>query len=98
MDCSPPDSSVHGDSPGKNIGVGWQFILQGIFLTQGLNPVLGVSQVAIVINNLPANEGDVRDAGLIPASGRSPGEGHGNSLQYSCLENPMDRRAWQVAV
>ena len=41
-----------------------------------------------VIKNLPANAGDV---GLIPASGRSPGEGNGNPLQYSCLENPMDR-------
>ena len=41
-----------------------------------------------VIKNLPANAGD---AGLIPASGRSPGEGNGNPLQYSCLENPMDR-------
>ena len=38
------------------------------------------------------------DPGLIPGSGRSPGEGHGNPLQYSCLENPMDRGAWQAAV
>ena len=52
------------------------------------------SQVALVVNNLPASAGDVRDAGLIPRSGRSPGGGHGNLLQYSCLENPMDRGAW----
>ena len=47
-----------------------------------------------VVKNLPANIGDVRDAGLISRSGRSPGEGNGNPLQYSCLENPMDRGAW----
>ena len=50
--------------------------------------------VALVVKNLPANAGDLRDAGLIPGWGRSPGGGHGNSLQYSCLENPMDREAW----
>ena len=43
--------------------------------------------------NLPANSGDVRNVGLIPGSGRSPGGGHGNPLQYSCLENPIDRGA-----
>ena len=46
----------------------------------------------------PASAGDVRDVGLIPGSGRSPGERHGNSLQYSCLENPMDRGASQAMV
>ena len=46
------------------------------------------------IKNPPANAGDVRDASLIPGSGRSPGGGHGNPLQYSCLENLMDRGAW----
>ena len=45
-----------------------------------------------------ASAGDVRDMGSIPRSGRSPGEGHGNPLQHSCLENPMDRRAWQAIV
>ena len=44
------------------------------------------------------NAGDTGDVGLIPESGRSPGEGHGNPLQYSCLENPMDRGAWRTAV
>ena len=48
-----------------------------------------------VVKNLPANAGDTD---LIPGSGRSPGEGNGNSLQYSCLGNPMDRGAWQAAV
>ena len=51
------------------------------------------SQVALVVKNLPANAGDVRDAGLIPASGRSPAEGQGNPLQYSCLEKPHGQRS-----
>ena len=51
------------------------------------------SQVAPVVKNLPANAGDVRDMGSIPGSGRSPREGHGNPLQYSCLENPTDKRS-----
>ena len=50
--------------------------------------------MALVVKNLPARAGDVRDRGLIPGSARSPGEGHDNLLQYSCLENPMDRGAW----
>ena len=54
--------------------------------------------VALVVKNLPANAGDMRDAGLIPGSGRSPGGGQGNTLQYSCLENPTDRGAWWAAV
>ena len=51
-----------------------------------------------MVKNIPANVGDVRDTGLIPGLGRSPGGGHGNPLQFSCLENPMDRRAWQATV
>ena len=58
----------------------------------------GVSQMALVVKNLTANAGDVRDEGSIPGSGRSPGGGHGNPLQYSCLGNPMDRGAWQAEV
>ena len=54
--------------------------------------------MALVIKNPPDNAGDVRDTGLIPGSGRSPGKGHGNPLQYSCLENPVDRRAWWAPV
>ena len=56
------------------------------------------SQVALVAKNPPANAGDVRDVGLIPASGISPGEGHNNPLQYSCLEDPMNSGAWQAIV
>ena len=48
--------------------------------------------------NPPANAGDAGEAGLIPESGRFPGEGNGNPLQYSCLENLTDRRAWQATV
>ena len=48
----------------------------------------------LVVKNLPANAGDVRDMGLFSGLGRPPGGGHGNPLQYSCLENPMDRGAW----
>ena len=54
--------------------------------------------MALVVKNPPANAGDVRDTGLIPGWGRSPGEGYGNLLQDSCLENPMDRGAWQAMV
>ena len=53
----------------------------------------GVSQVALVVKNAPANAGDSRDACSIPGLGRSPGIGNGNPLQYSCLENSMDRGA-----
>ena len=49
------------------------------------------SQVALAVKNLPANAGDLRDAVSIPGLGRSPAGGNGNPLQYSCLENPMDR-------
>ena len=49
------------------------------------------SQVALLVKNPPATAGDTRDAGLIPGSGRFPGGGNGNPLQYSCLENSMDR-------
>ena len=60
--------------------------------------LLGASQVVLVVKNPLANAGDIRDMGLIPGLGRSPGEGTGNPLQYSCLENPMDREAWWVTV
>ena len=51
-----------------------------------------------MVKNLPANAGDTGDERLIPESGRSPGGGSGNPFQYSCLENPMDRGAWQATV
>ena len=55
-------------------------------------------RVALVVKNPPANAGDVRDMGSIPGLGKSPGAGQGNLLQYSCLENPTDRGAWQATV
>ena len=51
-----------------------------------------------MVENPPTNQVDVRDTGSIPGSERSPGGGHGNPVQYSCLENPMDRGAWWVSV
>ena len=54
--------------------------------------------MALVVKNLPANAGDIRDVGSIPGSGRSPEGGHGNPFQYSRLENPMDRGAFWAIV
>ena len=54
--------------------------------------------MALVVKNPPANAGDIRDADSIPGWGRTPGGGHGNPFQYSCLENPMDREAWWATV
>ena len=55
---------------------------------------MGFLQVALAVKNIPANVGDIRDVASIPGSGRSSGGGHGNQLQYSRLENPMDRGVW----
>ena len=57
-----------------------------------------MSQMALAVKNLPANAADIRDVGSIPGLGRSPRGGNGNPLQYSCLENPMDRGAWEATV
>ena len=54
--------------------------------------------MVLVVKNPLVNAGDLTDKGSIPGSGRSPGEGNGNPLQYSCLENPIDRGAWQATV
>ena len=51
-----------------------------------------------MVKNWPASAGDTRDLGSIPGSGRYPGEGNGNPLEFSCLENPMDREAWRATV
>ena len=69
----------------------WSF-LEKFKIELPYNPV--ASQVALVVKNPHASSGDIRDTGLIPGSGRSPGEGSGNPLQYSCLEYPTDRGAW----
>ena len=67
--------------------------LHGGFVTE--SKFMGL-QVVLVVKNLPAHAGDVRDVGSIPASRRSPGGGHGNPLQYSCLENPTGREVWRA--
>ena len=56
------------------------------------------SQVVLVVKNTSANAGNIRDLSLIPGSGRASGEGHGSPLQYSCLENPLDRGTWWATV
>ena len=75
VDCSPPESSVHG-------------ILQARILEW-----VAISFSRLIMNP-PPNAGDARNTGSIPELGRSPGVGNGNPLQYSCLENPMDRAGW----
>ena len=60
--------------------------------------MIWASQVVLAVKNLTANAGDLRDVSSISESERSPGGGHGNPLQYSCLENPMDRGAWWAIV
>ena len=67
-------------------------------ILSGLRGLGKASQVLLVVKNPPANAGDVRDVGFIPGLGRSPGGDHGNPLQYSCLENPIDRGAWWTTV
>ena len=57
-----------------------------------------LSIINSLVKNLPANAGDIRDAGLILGSGRSPGEGNGNPLHYSCLGNPIDRVVWPANI
>ena len=75
-----------------------QDLTTGNVASQFMVLIQGASQVALVVKNLPPNAGDKRNAGSVPGSGRSPGVKRGNPLQYSCLENPMDRRAWQATV
>ena len=62
------------------------------------NKLTWASQVALVVKNPSANAGDIRDSGSITGLGRSPGGGHGNPLQYPCLESLMDRGAWRAIV
>ena len=69
----------------------------GLYFWQAL-VLLWASQGALVVKNPPAKAGDIRDTGSILGSGRSPGGGHSNPFQYSCMKNLMDRKAWQVTV
>ena len=72
---------------------GWLRMIWLQLLLQLIYSIMA-SQVALVVKNTPASAGDLRDLGSIPALGRSPGGGHGNAVQYSCLENSMDSGAW----
>ena len=63
-----------------------------------MNGMSRASQVALVVKKPPAISGEARDVHSVPGSGRSPGGGHDNSLQYSCLDDPMERGAWQAIV
>ena len=80
---------------GKCYGEGCDYILFHCYFGCA-GPSLGACLVALVVKNLPANAEDARDSGSIPGSGRSPGGGNSNPLQYSCLENPLNRGAWQT--
>ena len=73
-------------------------VIVGVTFLRTAKLFLSASQVPLDIKNLPAKAGDIRDLGSIPGLGRSPGGGNGNTLQNSCLENPMDREAWQATV
>ena len=79
-------------------GMGWVMPLPLLKILLKSIVAFWASQVALVVKNLAANAGDLRHAGSIPGSGRSPGGRNGNPLQYSCLENPMDRGAWGATV
>ena len=72
--------------------------MQYCSLQQYLQQYYSNSQLALMANNLPANTGDLRDAGSIPGLGRPPEGRNGNTLQHSCQENPMDRGAWRATV
>ena len=91
---------VTGDTVTHNLLPVWQFISPQCSEQElefwGSQAAGWASQVALVVKNPPANAVEKRDAGSLPGSGRSPGGGNGNSLQYSCLGNPMDRGAWRA--
>ena len=93
MNCSPPGSSVHGCSPGKNIDQTQVSYIAGRFFTIWAAREAHIYIGAQRVKDLPANAGQSEDVGLIPGSGRSPGEGKGSPLQYFYLENPVDREA-----
>ena len=82
VDCGLPGSFTHGIFQARARVLEWGAI--------AFEYKFGASHVALVVKNLSVNAGDLRESGSIPGSGRSPGGGHGNPLQYSYLENPMD--------
>ena len=94
MDCSLPGSSVHGVFQARVLE--W-LPLSSPFLIVRIH-YYQASQVVLVVKNMSANAEDIRDVGSIPGLGGSPGERNGNSLQYSCWDNPMGRGAWWASV
>ena len=97
VNCSPYKKNKREQK--KNTNIKKQIISLGnLPLTEKYFFLPTVMKVALVIRNPPANAGDIRDTGSIFGLGRSPGEGNGNPLQYSCLGNPMDRGAWWATV
>ena len=81
--------------------MGSHFFLQGVLWVAdllGFLTLFWASPGGYVVKNLPTSAGDAVDASLIPGSGRSPGGGNGNPLQYCCLDNPMDGGAWRATV
>ena len=93
---NPGDSSVN-ETRNSCLPL-WIRICSGFLCLEAHWLEVGAFQVALMIKNLLANAGDIRDLGSIPGSGRYLGEGNVNPLQYSCLENLMDRGAWWAAV
>ena len=94
------NKTVYGEVP-RSLGgllVNFKYPIHWSHPNNHLLEVSWASQVAPVVKNPLANAGDIRDMGSIPRLGRSPGGGHSNTLQYSCLENPMDRGAWRATV
>ena len=85
MDGGAWGATVHGVSKSRTLLSDF---------THSLIHMERASQLLLVVKNLPANAGEIRDAGSIPDSRRPPGGGHGKPLQYSCVENSMDRGAW----
>ena len=88
----PPDLKCAGQYPRNGSSLCLSFSLSFIAL------VFNMAMSALVVKNPPANAGDARDTGSIPGSGRSPRGGNDNPLQYSSLENPMDRGAWRATI
>ena len=78
----------------------YKLVIEGTYLSiiKAISDNLMTFQVVLAVKNPPASVGDIRDKCLIPGSGRSPEGGNGNSVQYSCLENPMDRGAWWALI
>ena len=98
MEGNIPQSSPGGKSANEEFSCMLNSLPSPLFFYINFYWSVVASQVALVVKKPPANARDVRDVGSIPGSGRGPGGGHGNPLQYSCLENPMDRGAWRTTV